>query len=307
MENDFYQDLIGELPQCLIEIILTKLPVRDAVRTSILSRDWRFKWASLMHLVLNDRRATHGSDRSIGTPDVDQWLLFMPWKETKELILELGELSVHPSKHKYLILEGEIKDKCLAKTPNLAAISVAMTEVSAEHFERSSGCNLNKFLGDVPRFQRLIGHICFTEGWNPLTYQHLKFIEFHQVSFVDEKEVYLVLRLIENSPNLLELQISGSSNPLAATKDCDLDFWARKISSDFLFHRLETVKMIGVYGGPLELSFMEYLLKRSPRLEIMRIRLRLCTPKRKFKILCDMLRFRRKSPRASVLYDPDQG
>ncbi|XP_073135313.1 F-box/FBD/LRR-repeat protein At1g13570-like [Henckelia pumila] len=307
MENEFYQDLIGELPQCIIEIILTKLPVRDAVRTSILSRNWRFKWASLMHLVLNDRCATHGSDRSIGAPEVDQWLLFIPWKEIKELILEIGELTVRAPKHKYLILEGESKDKCLASTSNLAVISVAMTEVSAEHFERCSGCNLNKFLGGVPRFQRLIGHIYFTEGWNPLTYHHLKNIELHQVSFVDDEEIYLVLRLIENSPNLLELQISVSSNPLARTKDRDLDFWARKISSDFLFQRLKTVKIIGVYGGPLEISFIEYLLRHSPCLELMSITRRLCTPERKLKIVLDIARCRRKSPRASVVFNPDQG
>ena len=47
-------------------------------------------------------------------------------------------------------------------------------------------------------------------GRLPITYNHLKVVELYQVSFEDMKEILIVLRLITNSPNLKELQISVS-------------------------------------------------------------------------------------------------
>lgn len=47
-------------------------------------------------------------------------------------------------------------------------------------------------------------------GRLPITYAHLKVVELNQVSFEDMKEILVVLRLITNSPNLRELQISVS-------------------------------------------------------------------------------------------------
>lgn len=122
MEEDQEGDLISELPQSIIETILAKLPVMDAVRTSVLSSRWRYKWACLTHLVFDDRSASQFKDRAIvqdrivnfitkllflhdgpihkfslccsylqSSPDIDQWLLFISRKDVKELVLELGE------------------------------------------------------------------------------------------------------------------------------------------------------------------------------------------------------------------------
>ena len=44
----------------------------------------------------------------------------------------------------------------------------------------------------------------------PITYNNLKTLELYEVSFEDMKEILVVLRLIANSPNLKELQISVS-------------------------------------------------------------------------------------------------
>ncbi|KAM7487562.1 hypothetical protein LguiB_025046 [Lonicera macranthoides] len=47
-------DMISNLPENLIETILTHLPTRDAVRTSILSRKWRYRWTNLPKLVFDN-------------------------------------------------------------------------------------------------------------------------------------------------------------------------------------------------------------------------------------------------------------
>ncbi|KAJ0901358.1 putative F-box-like domain superfamily protein [Helianthus annuus] len=46
-------DIITTLPQPIIETILCLLPIKEAARTSILSRDWRYKWTNIPKLVFS--------------------------------------------------------------------------------------------------------------------------------------------------------------------------------------------------------------------------------------------------------------
>lgn len=115
MEKDSGHDLISDLPDSIIETILTKLPIKDAVRTSILSTRWRYRWASMTNLVFDDRGVVDceeimhfilkflflhdgpihkfcvQSSYLHGSAEIDQWLLFLSRREVKELIIELGE------------------------------------------------------------------------------------------------------------------------------------------------------------------------------------------------------------------------
>ncbi|XP_017234112.2 F-box/FBD/LRR-repeat protein At1g13570 isoform X2 [Daucus carota subsp. sativus] len=45
---------ISDLPQNIIEKILTKIPIRDAVKTSILSPKWRYQWTAMTLLVFDE-------------------------------------------------------------------------------------------------------------------------------------------------------------------------------------------------------------------------------------------------------------
>ncbi|KAF2312779.1 hypothetical protein P3X46_031262 [Hevea brasiliensis] len=414
-------DLISDLPQSIIEGILTRLPLRDAVRTSILSTKWRYRWATLTHLVFDDKCVSMCNDKGLleinlikfitralflhqgpihkfqlstsylqCCPDIDQWILFLSRSDIKELVLELGEgewfrvpsclfnckkltrleltrcefdpppgfkgflclkslnlyqvlvapeaieslisgcplleslslsyfdslvLNIRAPNLKYLCLEGEFKDICLENTPLLVAMSVAIyiTDDVAEHFEQSSSCNFIKFLGGVPRLERLIGHIYFTKylsigdypGRLPITYSYLKTIELYQVSFEDMKEILVVLRLITNSPNLKELQISGSSNALAAIEAPDLDFWIKECPKDCTFEKLKIVKMTEMSGVPHEMEFIKFLLGNSPVLEMMSITPCVYVMDGKLNMLIELLRFRRASAQAEILFIQD--
>lgn len=46
-------DIISILPGNIIETILCLLPIKEAARTSIISRDWRYKWTKIPKLVFN--------------------------------------------------------------------------------------------------------------------------------------------------------------------------------------------------------------------------------------------------------------
>lgn len=45
---------ISRLPQTIIEDILCLLPIQDAARTSILSREWRYTWTKIPKLVFSE-------------------------------------------------------------------------------------------------------------------------------------------------------------------------------------------------------------------------------------------------------------
>ncbi|CAM8900476.1 unnamed protein product [Rhodiola kirilowii] len=48
-------DRISDLPSNIIECILDRLPIRDAVATSVLSRDWRHKWRRIGNLIFDSK------------------------------------------------------------------------------------------------------------------------------------------------------------------------------------------------------------------------------------------------------------
>lgn len=417
MDQASSRDFISDLPISIIESILALLPIRDAIRTSILSSKWRYRWANLPQLILDDRcvdikdkalverdlirfidRVLLLHDGQIhkfklstsylqSCPDIDQWILYLSRHDIKELTLELGEgewfraphclfscnklshielfrceldpppnfrgflclktlnlqqvlvapevieslisgcpllesltlsyfdslaLTIRAPNLKYLCLEGEFKDICLENTPLLTAMSVAlyMTDDITEHFEQSSSCNFIKFLGGVPCLERLIGRIYFTKflsigndlGRLSIAYNHLRNVELYQVSFEDMKEILVILRLIMNSPNLKELQISGSSNTLAALEAPDLEFWERKGLLDCTFKNLKTVKMTDMSGVPHELECIKFLLGNSPVLEIMSITPCVYVIEGRLNMLIELVRFRRASAQAEIVF-----
>ncbi|XP_058772194.1 F-box/FBD/LRR-repeat protein At1g13570-like [Vicia villosa] len=115
-------DLISDLPQSIIETILIQLPIRDAVRTSILSTKWRYKWSTITQLVFDEKCYPTCHDRELvqksvvefitrllflhhgpihkfqivntslqSCPAINQWILFLSRNDIKDLNLELGE------------------------------------------------------------------------------------------------------------------------------------------------------------------------------------------------------------------------
>ncbi|CAM8938305.1 unnamed protein product [Rhodiola kirilowii] len=115
------QDFISELPGHIMDTILSKLPIREAVRTSILSRKWRYKWATFPELVFDNHCTLVSSqdqtviksklvniiDRVLllhigpihrfklsrrdllAVSDIDRWILYLSRIMFKELILEI--------------------------------------------------------------------------------------------------------------------------------------------------------------------------------------------------------------------------
>ncbi|GJU43627.1 F-box/FBD/LRR-repeat protein-like protein [Tanacetum coccineum] len=62
-------DTISNLPLPIIENILCSLPIKEAVRTSILSRNWRYNWTGIPKLVFDEEEMFDGDTSDHG----DDW------------------------------------------------------------------------------------------------------------------------------------------------------------------------------------------------------------------------------------------
>lgn len=74
MEINPSLDDISNLPGVILEDILQRLPIRDSVRTSILSRQWKDKWTTIPYIIFDENSFRRGgkkilTDKFIGIVD----------------------------------------------------------------------------------------------------------------------------------------------------------------------------------------------------------------------------------------------
>ncbi|KAK1387375.1 FBD domain-containing protein [Heracleum sosnowskyi] len=120
------------------------------------------------------------------------------------------------------------------------------------------------------------------------------------------KEILVVLRLILSSPNLQELHISSSSNAIAASEASDLNFRETDCPTGCTLKRLKTVKISDLSGVPHEMEFLKFLLKNSPVFEVMSILPGIYVSCGKLHVVIELLRFRRASAKAEIIFIRDQ-
>ncbi|OIT27410.1 f-boxfbd/lrr-repeat protein, partial [Nicotiana attenuata] len=126
MELNDREDRISALPRNIIDGILGLLPVEDAARSSILSKEWRYIWATLPYLVLDKLFCNKLAARSqyvfketidkillqhLGDvvkfdldvsgvqlslcPDIDRWMLYVTRNGVKKLTLNMSNNSTY--------------------------------------------------------------------------------------------------------------------------------------------------------------------------------------------------------------------
>ncbi|XP_050364544.1 F-box/FBD/LRR-repeat protein At1g13570-like isoform X2 [Argentina anserina] len=119
---DIELDRLGSLPCHIIDQILQHLPIKEAVRTSVLSTKWRYKWSTLGHLVFDHHCVSNRlnttfvnivdhvlllhtgpihkfklSNREFsGTTDVDRWIRYLSRSSVKEFVLEIWKGPRYP-------------------------------------------------------------------------------------------------------------------------------------------------------------------------------------------------------------------
>ncbi|KAL9664474.1 hypothetical protein QQ045_019876 [Rhodiola kirilowii] len=106
MEDDY----ISALPDVIIENILMRIPVCDAIKTSVLSRHWRYRWTKMTNLSFDDHLdpkidrnfitntlpvydgIIHKFEVSVlqTSANINQWLVYLSRNGVKELVINLS-------------------------------------------------------------------------------------------------------------------------------------------------------------------------------------------------------------------------
>ncbi|KAF7829709.1 F-box/FBD/LRR-repeat protein [Senna tora] len=156
--TDVEPDKLSCLPGHVIDQILSHLSIREAVRTSVLSSKWRYKWATLPNLVFDNQCLSLSSqDHSIiknklvriidhvlllhsgvinkfklshrdliGVTDIDRWTLHLTRKSVKELVLEIwkGFKNLKSLDLQHVTLDQDVFENLISSCPLLERLTL---------------------------------------------------------------------------------------------------------------------------------------------------------------------------------------
>ncbi|KAL7117192.1 hypothetical protein ACP275_03G057500 [Erythranthe tilingii] len=182
-------DIISNLPGHIIDKILSHLSLRDAVRSSILSNKWRYKWVTLPHLVFDNQSVLVSTqDQTLvknklvnivdhvlllhagpihkfklshrdlqGVSDIDKWVLYLSRGSVKEFILEIWKghrYKLHSSIYSYQKLVHLELFNCLLKPPSNFNGFKSLKSLDLQHITMDQS-EFEKIIASCPLLERL--------------------------------------------------------------------------------------------------------------------------------------------------------
>ncbi|XP_077214916.1 F-box/FBD/LRR-repeat protein At1g13570-like [Tasmannia lanceolata] len=144
----------------------------------------------------------------------------------------------------------------------------------------------------------------------PITYEYLKNLSL-SINIMNLKEILAAICLCKASPKLQELTISVYSDAEAASEPVEnlweANFWEAQEQLDCVFNYLKIVKMTKISGTIIDLGIIEFILASAPVLETLYFKISEDMVSEKSRILEELIRFRRASPQAKIIYLDNSG
>ncbi|KAI3683206.1 hypothetical protein L1987_83706 [Smallanthus sonchifolius] len=319
------EDIISNLPEHLIDQILYRLLTEDAVRTSVLSKKWRYRWTTMSTLNLRDQfikklskigaLAHNGFIRVINQimihhngpvlkfvlcipnivlhnfQEVDQWMLILSRNGVRKLII-LNWNRIYPipsSVFSCLELRTLRLYNCIFKPPLefQGFLNLEDIHLKSVYF----GDNLGGNMINLPCLKKLTLDEC--DNVNNFNIKAEK---------LQSLKVYLC-------PDTMLLRLFHSEH-LHVGHEADLELTSNYLESPDCLNQtlfmLQTVKMTSLEGSRPELLFIKLLLDHSPHLENIIIRPRSTADAQKvLNIAKAVMLFPRASANAKMVYlDP---
>ncbi|XVF81858.1 hypothetical protein PTKIN_Ptkin15bG0189400 [Pterospermum kingtungense] len=277
MERPENSDRISNLPWDVLNNILVHLPLKDAARTSLLSRKWRYKWASLSEFVITDKCITSSMPYKARWVEVVRRILHQVQSHNRGPI-EKFKISAYCYPD-HSDLDELIIFLTLKGNPLLACVDIRMIPMTRitipRQLEEGNPSNLIRVLGCLYGVKKLTLSSYFIKflanGSVPdrfptplfnLSFLYLKEIEFHSL-----QDISAAFSILRSSPNLEELVISvGHSNAVIRSV---VDFLEEQCLLDFFFSQLKVVRIRGVCWTTTEWEFLKLILAHSPVLEVL--------------------------------------
>ncbi|XP_071735728.1 FBD-associated F-box protein At5g22730-like [Rutidosis leptorrhynchoides] len=245
------KDIISRMPKNVIMHILDRLPIQYAVRTSILSSNWRFKWTLLSKVVSDDKfyeylkrlgRENWYDELNIAITTSLVFHLVGHFSKLQELYLDLrmckflGELGAE----KWV----RTSFRCL-KTLVLYPIDFSSDIKLSFAFEMIWGSPELPTLIIVATYNDAIPPPAFcSSALNHISMGQLKLRIVELKSFGgSENEIYLIKNLLACSPALKKIVIFADPSQIFGGENGKLMFATKLLE----FHRASTAAQVKIY------------------------------------------------------------
>ncbi|KAF3613592.1 putative F-box/FBD/LRR-repeat protein-like [Capsicum annuum] len=318
-------DVLSNLPAHVLDDILICLPLRDAVRTSILSNKWRFNWCRPPALML-DQTLWDTTNENINfvtrfTDIIYHIMAFHVGPITKFILsiadIILNHIQINEPKLKSFDFTGNVDLISLKKVPVLVKLSLADT---VEPSWKAGQPDLSKYFESFPTLELLhlnFHSVQFLSAGSvdiaaklsaPLNC--LKSLCLSDICLDESVELSVVLCLIRSSPYLQDIQIKfdySALDKLVVPVSGDV---VNEIPASFMgvtLNHLRSVKLEGISGTETEIEFIKLLLAKSSMLVRMLIQPKIEneTAETRLKVLAEITKFPRASTKAEVDYRLD--
>ncbi|XP_027171851.1 F-box/FBD/LRR-repeat protein At3g14710-like [Coffea eugenioides] len=198
---DSKKDRISELPESVLSHILSRLPTEDAVRTSVLSRKWEYKWTSIYNLTFDDRKRFRYSHR---------WRKWKVQKQPKKtdfmnFVDRVLALSKNSSIKECHLLFLDVYDPFRMKTWITAALSSNVQRLLISY---AADLVLPRWFFTSDSLMNLELKLCKIKIPMNISYSNLRILDIHGVEFQNDESLQSS-HLVFTFPVLEEFLSSG--------------------------------------------------------------------------------------------------
>ncbi|XP_059277621.1 F-box/FBD/LRR-repeat protein At1g13570-like [Lycium ferocissimum] len=304
------EDRISRLPCDILEKILGCLPLRDAIRTSVLSKQWSYKWVVRSELAFDKANVHRGLLKTI----IYQYLRhlklcrckFYPPPNYRAFstlaTLNFWFVTFEPTSFQTLLSNSPLLERVtlICCTP---FDSLIVDAPSLKFFEFSGRAN-SIFFMKTPLLKQIVLDLLFKKSFavpeSQVTLHNIKILKFKRLILDKVEWVAYALYLINRCPNLERLQITsfGLDDPV-------LHILRSQEMPHSPLTQLKSVDMILMQDNKAEMEFLKYVLSSASALEKVCVVTRERLSHRRMAMMEEMKQFPRASPNVECLYKVD--
>uniref|UniRef100_A0A7N1A954 F-box domain-containing protein n=1 Tax=Kalanchoe fedtschenkoi TaxID=63787 RepID=A0A7N1A954_KALFE len=323
-------DRISDLPSNLLDCILIRMPIRDAVRTSLLSRKWRHRWThlKLSSCVIQASRQVTGFSRLTSLEfyrvDVSRGTLetiigespLLEKLSLRDCFIEEDSLLIYGPELRLLDVQCHFPKALQLQRP-LNVVSVTVKQLLVVQVDDSNTSNLVDFLCHLPVAEDVsLDLICDNEkpfseiftSYNiprklPVALESMKKLTIEGLSPNEADHISYLLCLIRSSPALTTLEL----------RLCTLQMFVNNVNEEITVeaqgrdeassNSLQTITITHVRGTKHEMMLIKCLISCGVNLKTMHIiGDRLLQDGQETRMLRELVRLRRAPADAEVIY-----
>ncbi|GJS63440.1 F-box/FBD/LRR-repeat protein [Tanacetum coccineum] len=270
-------DMISNLPSSIVETILCLLPIQEAARTSILSREWRYRWIKIPKIAFIENAFQVSTDEA--ELSVLEQSCVIP-NERKEINKKCK--FIHAINQVMTMHEGPIHEFTLSTETDDSWIEIehiiSQLDINNHLIHSSDDCtiiNLFECLPVVEKLSILLAIVeCFGEDGIPQELPnalvHMRYLYIGEICFIHKYGLPLLALLMRSSPKLekLKLEILDDS----WVEKCDRsDCVTLKDYSDIWLEHLKELEIENMIYRETQLDFVKFVLAKSPVLKKVRL------------------------------------